>query len=69
MFKVIMPHLEYDAKRGAIFSKVLMIYSGVLIFIAFFALFYSLYALKPLKQALHVMEEFLKMWCMILTRH
>ncbi len=60
MFKVIMPHLEYDAKRGAIFSKVLMIYSGVLIFIAFFALFYSLYALKPLKQALHVMEEFLK---------
>lgn len=60
MFKVIMPHLEYATQREAISYKVRMIYGSVLIFIAMFALFYSLYALKPLKHALHIMEEFLK---------
>lgn len=60
MFKVIMPHDEYTAQIHTLFNKVLLIYSILLCAIIAFSLFYSFYALYPLKHALNLLESFLK---------
>jgi len=60
LFKVIMPHATYDALGDALLLKVLLIYALMVCVLFGFALFYSFYALYPLKKALHVMEDFLK---------
>jgi len=60
MFKVIMPHEEYNAQIHTLFNKVLLIYSILLCAIIAFSLLYSFYALYPLKHALYLLESFLK---------
>lgn len=60
MFKVILPHDAYDKQERGIFYKVFFVDLLVLGVIFFFALFYSFYALYPLKKALNLLEGFLK---------
>ena len=60
MFKVIMPQLLYEETSRTLVLKVFLLYALMLCAIFGFALFYSLYALYPLKKALHMMEDFLK---------
>lgn len=60
MFKIIMPQEEYDAQLHLLFYKVLLIYSILLCAIFAFSLFYSFYALYPLKHALYILESFMK---------
>lgn len=59
-FKVILPQEKFDELLQAIFLKVVFLYTLVFFSILLFALFYSFYALHPLKKALHLLEEFLK---------
>lgn len=59
-FKVILSQEKFDEMLHAIFLKVVFLYLIVFSFILLFALFYSFYALHPLKKALHLLEEFLK---------
>jgi len=60
LFKVMMAQERYDEVHGALKLKVALFYALVLCAIVLFALFYSFYALSPLKKALHIMEDFLK---------
>lgn len=60
MFKVILPYDQYVEHENGIVYKVLLLYMGVLAAIFVFALFYSFYALYPLKKALDLLEGFLK---------
>ncbi|MEA1914741.1 MAG: HAMP domain-containing sensor histidine kinase, partial [Campylobacterota bacterium] len=58
VLKVIYPHKMYKKKLGDIELKILWIYLLSLLFLGVFSLIYSLYALKPMKKALHLMDEF-----------
>lgn len=60
MFKVIMSDKEYKVQLHHLVNKVLLIYSALLCAIIAFSLFYSFYALYPLKHALYLLESFLK---------
>ncbi len=60
MFKVILSHENYHAKKNTIIFKVFVVYSFILGFIFLFSLLYSFYALYPLKKALDILESFLK---------
>lgn len=59
-FKVILSQAKFDEMLHAIVLKVAFLYMIVFFSILLFALFYSFYALHPLKKALHLLEEFLK---------
>lgn len=60
MFKVIMSNQAYQEQLHVLFTKILLIYSIILGAIIAFSLFYSFYALYPLKHALNLMDGFLK---------
>jgi two-component system, OmpR family, sensor kinase len=60
MFKVILPQKQYDTRLDELVSKVVWVYMGVIFFIGVFAFAFALYALYPLRKALHLMEDFLK---------
>ena len=60
MFKVIMSSEEYQEQLHVLFTKILLIYGIILGAIIAFSLFYSFYALYPLKHALNLMDGFLK---------
>lgn len=60
MFKVILPQAAYALQLHTLFNKVLMIYGLIVCAIIAFSLFYSFYALYPLKHALYLLESFLK---------
>lgn len=60
LFKVILPQEKFDNLLHTIIVKVTVLYIIVVFAILLFAIFYSLYALYPLKKALNLLEEFLK---------
>lgn len=59
-FKVILSQDKFDLQRKVIVTKVLFIYFMVSFAIFIFAIFYSFYALAPLRKALNLLEDFLK---------
>ncbi len=60
MFKIILDSEDYTRESNALLLRVLLVYALVLCAIFVFSLFYSFYALRPLKKALVLLEDFLK---------
>ncbi len=58
--KVMMPRSRYDAGLTEVREKVWRIGAGLLVSAALLALLFSLYALRPLRDALALMERFVK---------
>ncbi|MFY9142627.1 sensor histidine kinase [Sulfuricurvum sp.] len=58
--KLTLPIKDYEGLIEHIFNHMLLYYSIVMLFIALLSVFFSLYALYPLKKALELTEEFSK---------
>jgi two-component system OmpR family sensor kinase len=60
LLKVIQPYEDYDGGIAAQQEKIVLLFGGVAVFLLLFSLFFAFYALHPLRDALRLMEEFLK---------
>jgi two-component system OmpR family sensor kinase len=60
LLKIIYPYSTYEAQLDALTLRIAGIYAAVLLVLLLFSIGYALYALKPMRNALHLLEEFLK---------
>jgi two-component system OmpR family sensor kinase len=60
LLKILYPYGKYQAKLGSVTFRIAGIYAAVLLVLLLFSIGYAIYALKPMRNALHLLEEFLK---------